>query len=191
VSKPYEILSVDRVFDGFFAVDRAKVKFGTRAGNMSEPHERLCVERGDAAAALIHLIEEDIFIFARQFRYPCVKHDDPWLIEAVAGKIDGDETPEAAARREALEEAGYKLDKVVPALAFYGSPGGLSELTHIFYAPVTAADQVTAGGGTDEGEDVELVRIPTRMAVEMAFAGRIRDAKALVALLWFAGRDSA
>jgi ADP-ribose pyrophosphatase len=188
VSRPYEIVSVDRVFDGFFAVDQAEVRFETKAGTMSDVHQRLSVERGDAAAALIHLHEEDVFLFARQFRYPCLAHGDPWLIEAVAGKIDAGETPEAAVRREAMEEAGFKLGEIVHAAAFYGSPGGLSELTHIFYARVTAADRVGEGGGVDVGEDVELVRIRTKEAVKMAFAGEIRDAKALVALLWFAGQ---
>jgi len=36
------------------------------------------------------------------------------------------------------------------------------------------------------GEDVEMVSIPTAEAVRLALAGEIRDAKALVALLWYA-----
>jgi nudix-type nucleoside diphosphatase (YffH/AdpP family) len=192
VPRPYEIISVERVFNDFFAVDRAQVKFGLTSGGMSRPHQRLSVERGDSAALLLHELEEDAFLFARQFRYPCVRHDDGWLLEAVAGKIDGDEAPEEAARREAMEELGYRVGDLVKVGAFYGSPGGLSELTHVYYSAVSKADRVSEGGGFDVGEDVELVRIPTGEAIRMALAGEIRDGKALVALLWFAarGRDS-
>ena len=186
--RPYEVVSVERVFDGFFAVDRACVKFGLVNGEMSGEHQRLSVERGDSAAVLLHLAEEDAFLLARQFRYPCVSHGNAWLLEAVAGKIDGSETPDAAIRREATEEAGYRLGEMTKVGAFYGSPGGLSEITHVFYARVSAADRIAVGGGVDIGEDVELVRIPSAEAVRLALSGEIRDAKALICLLWFAAQ---
>ena len=188
MQRSYEIVSVERVFNGFFAVDRAHVKFGLVNGGMSGVHERLSVERGDSAAVLLHQADEDAFLLARQFRYPCVAHGNAWLLEAVAGKIDGNETPEAAIRREATEEAGYRLGEMTKVGAFYGSPGGLSEITHVFYARVSAADRISVGGGVDVGEDVEMVSIPTAEAVRLALAGEIRDAKALVALLWYAAR---
>ena len=186
MTKPYEIVSVERVFSGFFAVDRAMVKFGLTEGGMSSVHERLSAERGDSAAVLLHLVEEDAFLFARQFRYPCVAHGNAWMLEAVAGRIDSEETPQAAIRREALEEGGYRLGELTKVGAFYGSPGGLSELTHVFYAPVSAGDRIREGGGVDVGEDVEMVSLPTAEAVRMALSGDIRDGKALIALLWFA-----
>ncbi|MHB8636402.1 MAG: NUDIX domain-containing protein [Fimbriimonadaceae bacterium] len=188
MSRPYEIVAVERVYDGFFAVDRAQVKFGLVHGGMSETHERLAVERGDSVAVLIHSVERATFLFARQFRFPCVRHGDAWLMEAFAGKIDVGETPEDAIRREALEEAGYRLAALTKVGAFYGSPGGLSELTHVFYAGVGPSDRVADGGGSDAGEDVEIVSVPCAEAVRMALAGEVRDGKALVALLWFAAR---
>jgi nudix-type nucleoside diphosphatase (YffH/AdpP family) len=190
VQRTYEVVSVERVFDGFFSVDRAQVRFGLVNGGMSSTHERLSVERGDSAAVLLHDVESDSFLLARQFRYPCIGHGDAWLLEAVAGKIDAGETPEEAVRREAIEEAGYRIGGLAKVGAFYGSPGGLSELTHVFYARVTAADKVARGGGTDLGEDVEIVPIPANEAVRMGKAGEIRDAKALVALLWYAAQNA-
>lgn len=135
---------------------------------------------------LLHDTSSDCFLLARQFRYPCVRHGDEWLLEAIAGKIDGNERPEEAARREVLEEAGYAVGDIQSVGAFYGSPGGLSELTHIFYGAVTPADLVGRGGGVDHGEDVEIIAVPVDEAVAMAKSGQIRDAKALVAILWFA-----
>jgi nudix-type nucleoside diphosphatase (YffH/AdpP family) len=189
VPRPYEIVSVERVFDDFFAVDRAQVKFGLANRGMSGPHQRLSVERGDSAAILLHDAEKDEFLFAQQFRYPCVAHGDGWLIEAVAGKIDVGELAEDAARREAMEELGYRVGELKKIGAFYGSPGGLSELTHIFYAAVSTSDRLSHGGGVDAGEDVELVRIPSAEAIRMALAGEVRDGKALVGLLWFVAQD--
>jgi len=153
---------------------------------MSAPHRRLSVERGDSAALLIYLAERDAFLFARQFRYPCAGHGDPWLIEAIAGKIDAGESPEDAARREAREEVGYRVSELTKIGAFYGSPGGLSELTHVFYAKVSSSDRIGDGGGVDVGEDVEQVEIPAADAVKMALAGQIKDGKALIGLLWYA-----
>jgi ADP-ribose pyrophosphatase len=184
--RQFEIVSVDRVFNGFFALDQAKVRFETIDGSMSEVLPRLSVERGDAAAVLLHLVDEKAFLFARQFRYPCVAHGNAWLIEAVAGKIEPDETPESAIRREAEEESGFELKEVHSVGAFYGSPGGLSELTHVFYAAITRADQIGLGGGNDHGEDIEMVKIQEDEAIRMALNGEIRDGKALIGLLWFA-----
>ncbi len=54
----------------------------------------------------------DRVLLIRQFRWPVFETGYRKLfIEAVAGKLDGDE-PEACARREAMEEAGMTLGVV-------------------------------------------------------------------------------
>jgi 8-oxo-dGTP pyrophosphatase MutT (NUDIX family) len=49
-------------------------------------------------------------VLVRQYRYPC----DRLLLEFPAGSIDPDETPEACARRELLEETGYSCERLDP-----------------------------------------------------------------------------
>ncbi|RYG88564.1 NUDIX hydrolase [bacterium] len=180
----YEVLETRPVFEGHFKVDEATIKIDD-----AEPIHRLSVERGDAAAVLIHRLDSDELILVRQFRYPTVRHGIPELLEIVAGNIDAGETPDKAAIREAQEETGYKLSMVVPIAKFFGSPGGLSELMHIYYAPVEAGDRVGKGGGL-EGEGVEVVTMPMVEALKMLETPQAMDGKLLVALYWLRTRQS-
>ena len=52
----------------------------------------------------------------RQFRYPAFyRGETPYLIEVCAGKLEGDD-PETCARKEAVEETGYRVGELVKAL---------------------------------------------------------------------------
>ena len=175
---------VERMFDGHFKVDEATVTYEKADGTWSEPAKRLSVERGDAAAVLIHDVAKDFLIFVRQFRYPTRRHGEPWLLEIVAGAIDPGEDAEEAARREAMEEVGMRLDAIEKVAEMYGSPGGMSEKITVFYAEGI----LEARGGGLDGEDVETVQMSTDEAFEMLGRGEIRDAKTLIALQWLALR---
>ena len=175
---------MERVFDGFFKVDRATVAYERPDGMWSEPVDRLSVERGDAAAVLVHDEAKDVLLFVRQFRYPTLRHGEPFLLEIVAGAIDEGEDAEEAARREAEEEVGMALTDLQEIALMYGSPGGLSELMTIFYAKGTR----TGEGGGLEGEDLETVEIGREEAIARMRQGEFRDAKTLIALQWLAGR---
>ena len=50
-----------------------------------------------------------------------------------------DETPEECLRREVLVEAGYRITEIKKISEYYSSPGGTSELLHLYYAPVFLA----------------------------------------------------
>lgn len=181
----FEIESVTTVYDGFFRVDDARVRYELPDGTMSDVQPRLCVERGDSASVLLHDRSAGELLFVRQFRYPCVSHGHPFLLEIVAGKVDPGENPEEAARREAMEEVGIRVEQLQKVGAFYSSPGGMSELNHVFYATFSASDVVAESGGLDQ-EGVQLVRLPIQEALRMLHEGEIHDGKAMVALQWFA-----
>lgn len=175
-----------RVFDGFFKVDEATVAYEKPDGSWSEPSKRLSVERGDAAAVLVHDTERDVLTFVRQFRYPTLRHGEPWLLEIVAGMVDPGETAQEAARREVEEEIGVRVESLERIAEFYGSPGGMSEKVSVFYAQA----RYEGGGGGLEGEDLEVVEMPVVEALEGLENGDFHDGKTLVALLWLAGRRS-
>lgn len=180
-----DVQKVERVFEDRFAVDRATLRFEQRSGTMSGPVDRLCVERGDAVAVLLRDRSTRELILVRQFRYATLRHGEPWLLEAVAGMRDEGESPEETARREVLEETGYRLTELRPIAEFYSSPGGMSEKLHIFFAEVGPEDQETEGGGVeDEHEDLELVRLTPEEAFRQVDVREIKDGKTLVALLW-------
>ena len=177
--------SVRRVFDGHFKVDEATATFQKPDGTWSGPTKRLSVERGDAAAVLIHDPERNTLVLVRQFRYPTLRHGEPFLLEIVAGNVDEGETPEAAAIREAKEEVGIDVRNVREVARMYGSPGGLSETITIYLAE----GRYAGGGGGLEGEDVEVVETPVAEAMAMLARGEIRDAKTQLALLHFGKRE--
>ena len=84
------------------------------------------------------------------------------LPAGLAGDVPGqeDESLEAAARRELIEEAGYRAQEMVPLAHLVSSPGLSSETFHIFEA--RALSREGAGGG-DESESitVHLVSLAT------------------------------
>jgi ADP-ribose pyrophosphatase len=147
---------------------------------MSPVVKRLCVERGSAVGLIVLDEDLDRLIFVRQFRYPTVSRDMPFLLECAAGMIDKGETPEEAARRELLEELGYRVGELVLLDEFFSSPGGSSEHMTMYFARVSQADVVHDGGGVEhEDEDVERVEF-TRAEVESMLLNRgFSDAKTL------------
>jgi len=150
--------SQDRILDGFFAVDKALVRYELRDGTLSEPHERLVFERGDSCAVIPYdpLTREVLLVC--QFRYPAYTRDPchAWLWEALAGAQEEGELPEAVVRREAMEEAGVALSRLVYVVTVYPSPGGTSERMHLYVAPMSSASRRGPGGGVDPGEDIEV-----------------------------------
>jgi hypothetical protein len=90
------------------------------------------------------------------------------------------------ANRHVLEESGYGIERLHHITTVYVSPGGSSERIILYYVEVTDANRVGAGGGHgSDGEDIRLIEVPLDRLQSQVTAGRIADAKALVAILWF------
>lgn len=180
-----EVLEKKRVYSGFFALDRAVVSYERYDGTMSEPVERLSFERGDAVGVLLYDPKRDQAVLVEQFRYAVHAAGEPgWLAEIVAGMLGPGEEPEAVARAEAQEEAGYELDELEHLTTCYLSPGGSSERIHIYAARVSLAELPPETGGlASEGEDTRLCILSRTEALERVRDGRIRDAKTIIALL--------
>lgn len=131
------------------------------------------------AVAVVALTAAMEVVLVRQYRYPIGRG----LIEVPAGKIEEGEEPEACARRELMEEAGYKAGSWRCLGRFYSTPGFTSELMHLYLAQdLTLYEQAP-----DEDEFVQVVRVPFEKALEMVLLGEICDAKSICGLLW-AGR---
>lgn len=178
-----------RVFDGFFKIDEATVSFERFDGEMSPEVKRLCFERGDSVAALLFNTDSRRLVLVKQFKYPTYDKGPGWIIETVAGMVEGDESPEEALRREIAEEAGFRATELVPIANFYVSPGGSSERILLFYAEVTEADRLGRGGGVPaENEDIRLEEISLDDALAQVADGRLCDAKTILAVLWLQRR---
>lgn len=103
------------------------------------------------------------------------------LWEIPAGTLEPAEPIDEAAARELAEETGYRAGKLSKLMSFYPSPGVLSEKTHLFLA-----EELTPGEMRLEAdEQITPERVSWEQALHWALDGTIRDAKTLVALLFW------
>ena len=135
-------------------------------------------DHGNAVAVLPYDPVRRTAIVVRQFRTPILYvGEDPMLIEAIAGLAEGDD-PMACARREAMEEAGLRLEKIECVARGWSMPGISTERMDLFLAVYAPADRVTAGGGlAEEHEDIEVIELPLSELAAMADSGKLIDVK--------------
>lgn len=182
------IIEKTEVFKGWNRVYRMIIDY-TGSDGQTTRLNREVIDHGNAAAILLYDPARDIVVLVRQFRMGTfyLGHD-PFVLEAAAGLLDGDE-PEAAVRREALEETGYRVGRVIRLFPIYGSIGALAEEVHLFVGLIEAEARVSGGGGlAHEHEDIEVVEMPLDEALQMVEDGRMPDAKTIILLQWLSGR---
>jgi ADP-ribose pyrophosphatase len=115
-------------------------------------------------------------LLERQYRHAA----GDYLWELPAGRIDPGEQALHAAKRELIEETGYRAAKWRRILKFYASPGFVAETMSVFLA--TGLREGEAEPEADEIIYKRLVSLPT--AVKMVVSGTIRDAKTISSVLW-------
>ena len=186
--KRFEIIEKKRVFDHFFKIDEALLRYERYDGTMSKALRRLNFERGDSVAAIVVNRDKRTVYLTEQFKYPASTKGDGWIVEVVAGGVDAGESPEQAIRREILEEIGFAATTVKHIGEFFVSPGGTSERIILFCVEVTEADRQTRGGGlASEGEDIRVLEWPVAEFFAKLTSGELNDAKTLVAAYWLSG----
>lgn len=180
--EPVEVISTQRAFDGFFKVDRVRFRHAKFDGTVSDEITRLVFERGDSVAVLPYHQERRQVVLIKQFRYPAHVRGGPgWLWEIIAGMKEEGLAPGQVARKEALEEAGYRLGDLEEVMTVYPSPGACSERIHIYLAPFERGDRVAEGGGI-ESEDILVRAFSLEEAQRMIKDGDVVDAKTVLAL---------
>ena len=101
------------------------------------------------------------------------------LIEVPAGTREPDESPLETARRELAEETGYRAASFDELLAYFPSPGVLSERMWIFVAKGLSAGQPAR----EANEEIENLVVSWDDALAMVDNRQIHDGKTIVALL--------
>jgi ADP-ribose pyrophosphatase len=128
--------------------------------------------------AMLPVLEDGRLVLVRQYREAVART----LLEVPAGGIDGDETPEAAARREMKEETGYDVGSMDLLATFYSSPGFTTEKMHLFLL-----HDLTPGTPTEENDQIEVVPMTPEDAWEAVSRGEMADAKSILALALYRG----
>jgi ADP-ribose pyrophosphatase len=149
-------------------VDRIIEPGGVRA-------EREVVHHAGSVVILAHSGDGRI-VLVRQYRYAARQS----LWELIAGGLEPGERPLAAARRELLEETGYRAGKFRLLFDFFPSPGILTEKMFL----VEATELTRSKAQPDPDERIRVGHFTPVQVMKMIKSRRIRDAKTLVGLLW-------
>lgn len=121
---------------------------------------------------------DPLILIERQYRHSAGQ----FLLELPAGRIEPGETSLAAAKRELIEETGYRARKWSKLTRYYASPGFLAETMQIFLA-----EDLRAGVATPEDdESIELLHIPLSELLDLIGEGKVLDGKTIIGTLFFA-----
>lgn len=182
-----DIETIRHPYTGFFTVEETRARFRRFNGGWSDPVERGSFRVADAATVLPYDPLRDRVLFVEQARFGPLSHGDaaPWLLEPVAGMVDAGETPEAAARREAEEEAGLTIGALHKVASYYPSPGGIAQVLHSFVGIADLPDGVTGTHGSDaEDEDILTHIVSFDTARALLETGDLVDAPSIISLQW-------
>ena len=111
----------------------------------------------------------------RQFRYPFAEE----LLEIPAGRLEANETPEEAARRELKEETGLTADTLTPLGRQYATPGYCGEVLHVYLARGLHRGEAHL----DDGEFLNVEKHTLDELVGLALTDRLPDVKTAVAVM--------
>jgi ADP-ribose pyrophosphatase len=184
-SADIEVSGEHTVFQGFFTMKSYQFRHRLFRGGWSELVTREMFERGHAVVVLPFNPQTDELVLIEQIRLGALPSSaSPWLLEAVAGMFGPDEAPEQVARREAEEEAGLSLGRMIPLLSYLSSPGGTTERIHLYLGELTGPVQAGVFGLAEEHEDIKVHVMQRQQAVDLLNAGKIDNAATVIALQW-------
>lgn len=172
----------------FFGTEEMDLQFRRYDGRLSPVLNRSATLVGQAVVVLPYDPVRDRVLLVEQFRAATfiAGNRTPWMWEPIAGLVDPGETPEHAAQRESMEEAGISLQSLEPVAQVYSSSGSSGEFLNIFIG-LTDLDQVPGGGGLDsEGEDILSRILSFDTLMQNIDAQRYQDMPLVTAALWLA-----
>ena len=191
MQKDYQLLENDAAFDGFFKLNRYRLRHSSFNGGWCGDIVRERIEHLAAVSVLLFDPSLDRLVLVEQFRIGLMGNaDPPWSLETVSGFCDTDhETPEQVARREVVEETGCTLKALTHIGEFFVSPGMSVERINLYCGWVDAANAGGVYGLEHEGEEMRVVTMGREEALGELF-GRLNSTSVIMALQWLqANRD--
>lgn len=187
MSKEFEILDKEILYNGFFRMEKYRLKHTLYAGGWSAEINRELFVRGSAVAVLLYDPHTDQVVLIEQFRAGAIiQPDRAWLVEIVAGGIEEGETAIEVAYRESMEEAGCDIQELMVINEFYTTPGGCSERITLFCGKIDSSQVGGIHGLDHEDEDILVRAVNFKDAYLMLENNEIESAIPIIALQWLA-----
>lgn len=138
-------------------------------------HSKREVVRHPGGVCVAALDDENNLFFVRQFRYPYSEV----MLELPAGKLEKGSTPLENGKRELLEETGAVGYSYISLGQVYPSPGYTDEIIHLYACRIKEEKD----NMPDEGEFLNVEKIPLDKAVELVLNNMIPDSKTQIAVI--------
>lgn len=126
------------------------------------------------AVVILPILDAQRLIMIRNFRHSVGQE----LVELPAGTLEPGEEPIDTARRELVEETGYRAGQIEPFIDFYASPGVMTELMRTY----VARDLSYVGQRLEDSERIVVDLVTFTDARRLLTEGRLRDAKTIATL---------
>lgn len=156
--------------NGLFGLEECVLRAPT-----GEEYNRSIITHPGAVTILAFLNPDEILML-RQYRHAARQY----IWEIPAGLIEKCEKPRATAKRELIEETGYKAGRIKLFAKWFSAPGFAEEQLFLYLA----WNLVEVGQNLDSTEKFELQMMPMKLekAYKLADKGEIIDSKTLIAL---------
>ena len=172
MAENWERLRSERLFETPYFVLRSD-RLRLPGGAIKDPY--YVVERPDAAI-IFPLTGEGEVVLVRQYRPPLERME----LGLPAGLVEEGEKPEAAARRELLEETGYTGGDWEPLGSLASSPSLKDNWAYLFLA---RGVEETSPPDPDEHELVETVKVFVEELPDLIRAGEIVSSSGVAAIM--------
>lgn len=141
-------------------------------------HSRREYVNHSGGCAVLAVDDEGCIYLVEQYRYPYAEV----MLEIPAGKRNKDEDPKDCALRELEEECGLVTDKADKFLEIYPTVAYSNEHIYVYLAHGLQATHAHL----DDGEFLNVRRIPFAEALKKVMDMEIKDSKTVAAILKYA-----
>ena len=168
MNKEEKLLSSEVIYDGkVIKVTKDEVLCPNQETSIRE----IVHHRGGVA---ILFKVDDKFVFEKQYRYALQEE----IYEIPAGKLEEGEIPLEAAKREMLEETGFKPLEMVFLGDMYPTGGYSSEVIHLYYCPKYEKGE----RHLDTDECIDIIYLSLEEVEKLIKDNTIKDSKSIVAI---------
>lgn len=126
--------------------------------------------------AVLPFVDADHVAMVRQYRYP---QDENHRWEIPSGGIREGETPEEAAQRELMEEAGFRAGRLTWVSTYYTTKCVTDEIGYLYLGHDLEAAELPS----DETEFLERATMSFDDVLQLVIESEIRDSMSVIAVL--------